>query len=63
MNLGTEECVEVWFMPTNVTAYLPRKITECSSVDAAREYVKAEADKYAGSLEMVRVTLTRQWVA
>ena len=63
MELGTEECVEVWFMPANTAAYSPRAIAVCASVDAAREYVGAEAGKYAGRLEMVRVTLTRQLVA
>ena len=62
MELGTEGHVEVWFMPNNTGAYSPRLLTVCASVDAARRYVTDDADKYAGRLEIVRVTTTRQRV-
>ena len=63
MNLGFEEITEVWFLPANREAYALRVLQEFASVDAAREYVAAEAVQYAGELEMVRVTTHRQRVA
>jgi len=63
MNLGLKETTEVWFLPKNREAYSPRLIQEFASVDDAREYITDEATKYAGALEMVRVTTNRQRVA
>jgi hypothetical protein len=63
MELGTEEVAEVWFMPSNSAAYSPRTITVCASVEVAHEYIATEAARYAGTLEIVRVTTTRQRVA
>lgn len=63
MELGTEEVAEIWFMPSNNTAYSPRVITVCASVEAAREYIATTSARYAGQLEIVRVTTTRQRVA
>jgi hypothetical protein len=63
MNLGIEEIVEVWFIPANHEAYSQRILQTFASVDAAREYIKTEANKFLGELEMVRVTIKRQRTA
>jgi hypothetical protein len=63
MNLGIEEIVEVWFIPANHEAYSPRILQTFACVDAAREFIKAEAHKFLGELEMVRVTIKRQLTA
>ncbi len=63
MKLGIEEIIEVWFFPANQEAYATHVVQNFSSVDAAREYIKTEADKFFGDLEMVRVTINRQRVA
>lgn len=63
MQLGTDEAIEVWFLPDNRTAYSPRVLTTLASTNEARKYVAREAGRYAGSFELVRVVLTRQRVA
>lgn len=63
MQLGTDEATEVWFLPSNRAAYAPRVLTTFATTDEAREYLAREAGKYAGSIELVRVTLVRQRVA
>lgn len=63
MQLGTDEAIEVWFLPSNRDAYSPRVLTTLASANEAREYAAREAGQYAGTLELVRVILTRQRVA
>lgn len=63
MNIGVEEVVEVWFLPAKRYGYSPRVLRAFTSVDAAREYVAAEACHFDGDLDLVRVTTRRQLVA
>jgi hypothetical protein len=63
MRLGIEEVTEVWFLPANRESYYPSVLQEFTSVDYARHYINEEAARYAGELEMVRVTTHRQRVA
>lgn len=63
MNLGIEEIVEVWFIPANHEAYSQRMLQTFACVDAAREFIKTEANKFCGELAMVRQTTKRQRTA
>lgn len=63
-NLGTVETFEVWLLPENREAYLPRALTGgLKSLEDAREYIVKNASKYAGEIEVVRETTTRQRMA
>jgi hypothetical protein len=62
MQLGNDESTEVWFLPNNRAAYAPRVLTTFATTEEAREYSARESGHYAGDLELVRVTMTRQRV-
>lgn len=63
MNIGTDETFEVWFLPSNREAYCPRVLQCFDSIESARDYVAEKAERYCGTLEIVRSVTTRQRVS
>ena len=62
MNLGTTETFEVWFLPDNRVSYSPRLIIDANSLQEANDFVAERLPDMAGTLQVVRVTTTRQLV-
>lgn len=62
MKLGTEEKIEVWFIPTSQQLYCARVLQEFSCIEDARKYIADNSKKYFLNLEAIHVTTTRHRV-
>ncbi len=63
MKLGTDDTFEVWFLPSNREAYCTSVLRGFDSIEIARDYAAEKAEKYCGTLEIVRSVTTRQRVS
>lgn len=62
MNLGQSVFYEIWMIPANKDGYTTHVVTECGSFPEAEEWKREMQHKIYGTLEIVRVTTTRQIV-